>query len=186
MSLPHIILGMLYQQPRSGYALKKELETTIHYFWDADISRIYRSLRDMEHKSWVEHKTVIQDDNPNKKVYSLTELGEEELKTWLAEPGKAPGVRNPFLAQLHFSEAIPVDSQLHVLKQHLENLKADLEELQSRARAFNLQIPIPSNGIQRGLTRGVLSLEYGIRRYWFEIEWTESAINKLEAALKEA
>ncbi|HAV77127.1 MAG TPA: PadR family transcriptional regulator, partial [Anaerolineae bacterium] len=42
MSLPHIILGMLRKEPKSGYDLKKELETVIHFFWEADISRIYR------------------------------------------------------------------------------------------------------------------------------------------------
>jgi DNA-binding PadR family transcriptional regulator len=182
MSLPHIILGMLHQQARSGYDLNKELETTIHYFWDADISRIYRSLRQMEMNGWVEHQTVVQEEHPNKKVYSLTELGQQELKNWLAQPGKAPGTRNPFLAQLHFSGAIPIKAQLRVLEQHLESLRADLLELKTRAEAIGLQIQLPTNALGEGISRGLLSLEYGIRRYQFEIEWTESVIEMLRNA----
>jgi DNA-binding PadR family transcriptional regulator len=184
MSLPHIILGMLHQRPRSGYDLNKELETTIHFFWDADISRIYRSLRDMEQKRWVEHETVIQEDNPNKKVYSLTGQGQRELRDWLAEPGKAPGTRNPFLAQLHFSDAISIEQQLHVLKEHLNALQEDLQDLEDRAKGLNLNVPLPKEALEKGVSRRVFSLEYGIRRYWFEIEWTESTINVLEKAIE--
>lgn len=183
MSLPHIILGMLHQKPRSGYDLNKQLETTIHYFWDTDISRIYRSLRDMEKKSWVQHETVVQEDHPNKKVYSLTDSGRKELRRWLAEPGKAPGTRNPFLAQLHFSDAIPIESQLRVLKEHLASLQSDLRELEDRAQGLGFTAPLPEGALEQGVSRKVLSLEYGIRRYWFEIEWTESTIAVLERAL---
>jgi DNA-binding PadR family transcriptional regulator len=182
MSLPHIILGMLHQSPRSGYDLNKELETTIHYFWDADISRIYRSLRDMEKKAWIEHEIVFQKDNPNKKVYALTELGRDELRCWLAEPGKAPGTRNPFLAQLHFSEAISIEEQLQVLRQHSTKLREDLRDLQDRAEVLDLTIPLEEHVLSGDIRRSLLSLEYGIRRYRFEIEWTESTIAVLESA----
>ena len=75
MSLPHIILGMLRNGPKSGYDMNKELETVIHYFWEADISRIYRSLNEMKKKGWVDFETVIQEDSPNKKVYSSQKQG---------------------------------------------------------------------------------------------------------------
>lgn len=182
MSLPHIILGMLHQRPRSGYDLNKELETTIHYFWDADISRIYRSLRDMEKKAWVEHEIIIQEDNPNKKVYKLTETGQDELKRWLAEPGKAPGTRNPFLAQLHFSEAISIEEQLRVLREHLTALKEDLQDLEDRIQQLGLTIPLFQTGLKGNSGRRLFSLDYGIRRYWFEIMWTMDTIEILEAA----
>jgi DNA-binding PadR family transcriptional regulator len=163
--------------------LNKELETTIHFFWDTDISRIYRSLRQMEKQNWVEHETVLQHDHPNKKVYSLTDTGRQELKRWLAKPGKAPGTRNPFLAQLHFSDAISIKDQLVVLGEHLESLKADLRNLETRAEGLGLTVPMARGMHAAGVARRLLSLEYGIRRYWFEIEWTESTIRVLEEAL---
>src|SRR5215218_4459049 len=86
MSLPHIILGMLRKKPKSGYDLKKELNNVIHYFWEADISRIYRSLAEMQKKGWVAFETVIQEDSPNKKLYSLTKEGRRQLQKGLAEP----------------------------------------------------------------------------------------------------
>lgn len=183
MSLPHIILGMLRKKPKSGYDLKKELENVIQFFWEADISRIYRSLSDMQKKGWVEFETVIQEDSPNKKVYSLTETGLEELKKWLAEPGKTSGSHNPFLAQLHFSDVIAVEEQIRVQEKRLEDLRKDLAELERRAANGNMPVPLPEDALDNGVTRAMFSLEYGIRRYRFEIEWTENILRVLRNAL---
>ena len=180
MSLPHIILGMLRKTPKSGYDLKKELETVIHYFWEADISRIYRSLSEMKKKGWVQFETVIQADSPNKKVYSLTETGREELQRWLAEPGKSTGTHNPFLAQLHFSDAISAGAQLHVLEERLRNMREEVIELERRAQNLNMPVPLPEDALQKGVSRAMFSLEYGIQYYYFQIEWTENIIRVLK------
>lgn len=183
MSLPHIILGLLRKQPKSGYTLKKELETTIHYFWEADISRIYRSLNEMQSKGWVEFETVIQEDSPNKKVFSITNVGKMELQKWLSEPGKSTGANNAFLAQLHFSDAISIGAQLQVMEARLDTLRIELVELERRATNLKLPIPLPENALQQGYKREMFSLEYGIRRYHFEIEWTENIIRVLKNGL---
>lgn len=182
MSLPHIILGMLRKKPKSGYDLKKELNNVIHYFWEADISRIYRSLGDMQKKGWVEFTTVIQEDSPNKKVYSLTREGRRELQEWLAEPGKPTSLHNPFLAQLHFSDAIPVEAQLQVMEARLATLKEEVKELERRADYNKMPVPLPRDALQTDVTRAMFSLEYGIRKYRFEIEWTENIIEVLKNA----
>ena len=184
MSLPHIILGMLRKRPKSGYDLKKELENIIHYFWEADISRIYRSLNQRREKGWVEFEVVVQDESPNKKVYSLTEAGRLELAKWLSEPGKTSGSHNPFLAQLHFSDAIPIEAQLLVLEERLSTLTEEASELEARAQKFNMPSRLPSDALQRGFGRELFSLEYGIRKYRFEIEWAEHTIAILKNALQ--
>lgn len=184
MSLPHIILGMLRKTPKSGYDLKKELETVIHYFWEADISRIYRTLNNMKKRGWVEFETVIQQDSPNKKVYSLTRSGLTELKQWLSEPGKATSTHNPFLAQLHFSDTIPVETQLMVMEDRLKSLREEVSELERRAKNQNLSVPLPEKALLKGATRTQFSLEYGIRFYYFQIEWTENIIRVLKNAPK--
>lgn len=185
MSLPHIILGMLRNGPKSGYDMKKDLELVIHFFWEADISRIYRTLNAMKGKGWVEFETIVQEESPNKKVYSLTETGHLELKSWLREAGKQMGTHNPFLAQLHFSDAITANEQLHVMEVHLVSLKEALLMLQDRAQNQNLPVPLPVNALQEGASRTQFSLEYGIRRYQFEIEWTENIIRILKNALSD-
>jgi DNA-binding PadR family transcriptional regulator len=182
MSLPHIILGMLRKGPKSGYDLKKELDAVINYFWEADISRIYRSLNNMKKKNWVDFETIIQEDSPNKKMYSLTEPGRQELQRWLLDPDHSTGSHNPFLAQLHFSDAIPVEAQLHIMEEHLSDLREELAELERRARYLKMPVPLPADALQKGVTRAMFSLEYGIHSYQFQVQWTENIIRVLKNA----
>jgi DNA-binding PadR family transcriptional regulator len=182
MSLPHIILGMLRHRPKSGYDLKKELENVIHYFWEADISRIYRWLAEMEAKGWVQSELIVQDQSPNKRTYALTEAGRREMEAWLAAPGKPAGSNNPFLAQLHFSDAIPVEAQVRVLEARRDALRDELAELERRARQADMPVPLPEEALRRGFGRHLLSLEYGIRYYRFQIEWTEDTLRLLRQA----
>jgi DNA-binding PadR family transcriptional regulator len=181
MSLPHILLGMLRYGPRSGYDLDKELKTVIHYFWETDLSRIYRTLAELRDQGQVEFETVVQTESPNKKVYSITETGRAELQRWLAEPGKpqAESARNPFLAQLHFSGAISVEAQRRVLERRLHALREEVVELEWRARAHKLPVPLPEDALSRGISRDTFSLEYGLSRYAFEIAWTENIVRVL-------
>ena len=186
MSLPHILLGMLRKQPKSGYDLNKELKFVVHYFWETDLSRIYRTLNDLQNKGWVGFQTIVQDGSPNKKVYSITDEGRQELRRWLAEPGKSSQetTRNPFLAQLHFSDAISPDVQQRVMVERLKTLQEEVSELERRARSLNMPVPLPENALQVGFIREMFSLEYGIRRYYFEIEWTENIIRILQQGLE--
>lgn len=183
MSLPHILLGMLRAQPKSGYDLDKELKAVIHYFWETDLSRIYRTLNDLKTKGWVDFETVVQHENPNKKVYSITPTGLHELKRWLAEPGKrsADPTRNAFLAQLHFSGIIPIEDQAAVLEERRDVLREELAELERRAANLKLTIPFPVDALSQGVTRAMLSLEYGIRMYRAELAWTEDTLRLLGA-----
>ena len=183
MSLQHVLLGMLEKGPRSGYELKKSLNTVLHYFWDADQSRIYRCLNDLCAKDWVQFETVIQESNPNKKIYTITEPGVDELRRWLSEPGKrmTERPRNPFLVQLHFSEAIPVEVQREVVRAHLAAMKSDLQILELEAAKGDIVVPLPEHVLAEGFKRSEFTLAYGIERYRFEVDWAERLLAILSA-----
>jgi len=187
MSLQHVLLGMLYKGPKSGYELNKSLKTVTRYFWEADQSRIYRRLNELCDQGWVTYETVIQERNPNKKVYSITDDGVQELRRWLSEPGKlmSENPRNPFLVQLHFSDAISPEIQRHVIEERLKVLKDELHTLQEQAKKNNFAIPFAEDVLLSGLPRGELTLDYGIERYRFEIEWTERILGMLQQVTRE-
>ena len=107
----------------------------------------------------------------------------KELKKWLSEPGKATSTHNPFLAQLHFSDAIPIEAQLYVMEERLKGLREEAVELEHRAQTQNVSVPLPEDALQSGILRAQLSLEYGIRFYHFQIKWTENIIRVLKNAL---
>ncbi|MEO8357861.1 MAG: hypothetical protein ABI621_18290 [Chloroflexota bacterium] len=86
------------------------------------------------------------------------------------------------MAQLHFSDAISIKEQIAVQEERLQSLRQDLAELERRTANGNMPVPLPTDALQKGVTRAMFSLEYGIRRYQFEVEWTKNILQVLKNA----
>ena len=83
--LKHGILGLLNYHEMTGYEIMETFRDSLNYFWDAKTSQIYRELQGLEQKEWVSKTIVPQSGKPDKKVYSITATGQEELLQWLAD-----------------------------------------------------------------------------------------------------
>jgi len=75
------LLLLLHHGPAHGYTLLAELES--FGLGDSDPSVLYRALRDMEEKGWVSsYWEEEQTQGPPRRVYRLTEEGNEVLRWW--------------------------------------------------------------------------------------------------------
>jgi PadR family transcriptional regulator, regulatory protein AphA len=122
MSLPHIILGLLQQQSMTGYDLKNScFDKSIAHLWAADQAQIYRTLDKLVEQLWVVYEVQIQQDRPNRKVYSLTTAGKAELWRWLQESQPLPPLREPLLVQLFLAQSSELTDEIivNLLKQQL-------------------------------------------------------------------
>jgi DNA-binding PadR family transcriptional regulator len=86
--LKYALLGLLAEQPSHGYDLKNAFETTLGGTWILNIGQVYTTLSRLERDGLVESQMVPQDLLPDRKVYSLTKAGREELDCWLTEATK--------------------------------------------------------------------------------------------------
>lgn len=85
MSLKHGILGLLTYKPMTGYEMMKVIKESLSFFWYAQTSQIYRELEALEKLGRVSSSRIIQTGKPDKKEYTLTAQGYEELNRWLDE-----------------------------------------------------------------------------------------------------
>lgn len=178
MSLPHLMLGLLNISPMSGYDLNKEFNTTIQHFWTTDQSQIYRTLYKLEEEKRVRVETIIQEDNPNKKVYHITEAGITELRRWLAEPLPEIALRESWLGQLFFSGQLANEVVIDVLEVHLAQVQERLKALEA------LQAMYPTGEARRQVPRRyqfqLLTLDYGLDVHRFHVEWFKKAIEQVK------
>jgi DNA-binding PadR family transcriptional regulator len=86
--LRYLLLGLLHQQPRHGYDLRRVFEELLGGTWPLNIAQVYTSLSALERDGLVVCDVVPQDAVPDRKVYSLSEVGAKELRRWLDEPGR--------------------------------------------------------------------------------------------------
>ncbi len=77
--LKHGILGLLNYHQLTGYEIMTVFRDSLHFFWSAQTSQIYRELQTLEAKGWVSKTPVPQQSKPDKNVYAITPEGHEEL-----------------------------------------------------------------------------------------------------------
>jgi DNA-binding PadR family transcriptional regulator len=123
--LKHTLLGLLVQEPRHGYELKNAFETMLGGTWPLNIGQVYSTLNRLERDGLVESEVVTQELLPDRKVYSITESGREELAHWLAEPADDTiRVKDEFFVKLLVHQLVGSNGALALLwKQRQVNMR---------------------------------------------------------------
>lgn len=105
MSIKHALLGLLAQAPRHGYELKNAFEEQVGTLWHLNIGQVYNTLRILERGSLVVlHSQEQEGRGPARKVYAITEAGQQELARWIAEPVRQPRrLKDEFYVKLVFT-----------------------------------------------------------------------------------
>lgn len=98
----HAILGLLAHEDMTGYDIKKRIDNSLGFFWDAGFGQIYPSLSTLEGKGLVTKRTEVSEKRPKRIIYSITEAGREELKKWLKTPVEKESARYEILLRLFF------------------------------------------------------------------------------------
>jgi DNA-binding PadR family transcriptional regulator len=86
MSVKHTLLALLYQNPMHGYELGKQLNTVVNAEWDVKAGQIASTLSRLNDAGLVDYEIEESSDAPDRKVYSITEEGQQELESWYLSP----------------------------------------------------------------------------------------------------
>lgn len=100
MALAHAILACLVHSPCSGYDLAKQFDGSVGYFWSASHQQIYRELSKLEAQNWITAETITQAGRPDKKLYHVTDIGEEQLVAWIAEACEPMQIKDDLLVKM--------------------------------------------------------------------------------------
>jgi DNA-binding PadR family transcriptional regulator len=133
MSLRHAILGILAYRELHGYELKRVLEEGISTFWPVNLAAIYPCLRKLEDEGLVAYtRQAGVEGRPDRKVYTVTEPGREELARWRRlPPDEASSVRNPLYLKLLFATEEDFPEAIGWIGKRLERSRAALDELRA-------------------------------------------------------
>jgi DNA-binding PadR family transcriptional regulator len=181
MSLDHILLGLL-REPASGYDLKRLFDERIAYFWAAELSQIYPTLKRLETRRWIRSRRAASARGPGKRLYDLTRAGRSELRRWLAGAPHFGDERFAYLAQLFFmGELGDFGRTLRFLRTVREHFAARLAALRSLERMWREadprypdRLPAEDFHVQLALRKGLVSLES-------HLAWCDESIARVAA-----
>jgi PadR family transcriptional regulator, regulatory protein AphA len=173
-----MILGVLGYGAVSGYDLNKAFQASIQHFWNTEQSQIYRALHKLADAGWVEIEHIAQDDVPDKKIYHLTEAGRAELRRWQTTPQPYPTPHEGWLGQLFFGAGADLDGLEGVLDARIDTLRKMIARYETDVPTGALHYA-ELYGAQADLPYWLLTLDYGIERARFDLQWAEAAKQRL-------
>lgn len=172
--LEYALLGLLQQQPQSGYDLRKTFANTpMRHFSDSPGS-IYPALRRLEERTWISAKG--ENDNARKRqVYRITAAGKRGLVDWLSQSISREDIVHrleELMLRFAFLDGnVGRDVTLRFLDQMVQALEEYVRELRDYFKNFGPAIVLDT---------GRLAFESGIQSYESNLNWARSARRKLE------
>ncbi|WP_217561237.1 PadR family transcriptional regulator [Streptomyces sp. GbtcB6] len=136
MRLP--LLALLARGPAHGYELKQDLEQLLGSAYpQPNIGQVYVTLGRLEKQGLIEGEDVEQSSRPNKKVYHLTEAGQDELRAWFEKPEDEPRVRDEFFMKLALAPRTGLADQIALINRQRRQYLTTMRSLSKLAAAEN-------------------------------------------------
>ena len=171
MSLSHVLLGLLADQPASGYDLLKRFEVSLANVWPARQSQIYTELGRLAEGGLIQ---AAAEGPRGRKEYAITDAGLAELRRWLTETKPPKTRRNEAMMRVFFLGVLTRDEGLA----YLTSMAAQASREGDNLKALDESIPWDDSGLA---IYGRLALEWGHRYAAMQREWAEWAAGQVTA-----
>lgn len=125
------ILGLLTIESMSGYDLGRMVRASIGHIWSESYGQIYPNLKKLAAGGLVVCKTEKHEGRPDRRIYSITKKGQEQLTKWLTVPPQPEIPRNEMLLKLFFGAQVPVAVLIGNVERMAEEHRALLKKFQS-------------------------------------------------------
>jgi DNA-binding PadR family transcriptional regulator len=128
MSLKYAVLAALLEGEASGYELSKAFDVSFANFWPATPQQLYRELERLARDGLIEARVVQQERRPNKRMFTLTEAGRDDLRAFAAEPPRRPtAVRDELLIKLQAMDGTDPDTTRALIEERLTWARGKLD-----------------------------------------------------------
>jgi PadR family transcriptional regulator, regulatory protein AphA len=132
MSLKHLVLAVLSRQPATGYEITKTFDAIVGSFWRASHQQVYRELSALSKIGLATFSKVCQIERPDKKVYTITPAGVEELLQWLTSLTQERPLKDDLLIKVWAGELLGPEA----LRREIARLRVSHEAELDRYRAI--------------------------------------------------
>ncbi|MEU7874587.1 PadR family transcriptional regulator [Dactylosporangium sp. NPDC049140] len=170
MSLRFALLGLLAEEPASGYDLARKFENGLRrHAWHAQQSQIYPELNRLAADGLA---AVVAEGARGRRTYAITGTGRAELRRWVMDLDDEPVVRNEFALRLFLLSTLEADDARAVLRQVADGCLREHERLRAAVTGRvgpDATVPV-----------GLFAAEMGARYFLSVHEWAIWALEHLD------
>ncbi len=161
MSVKHSLLALLYEKPRHGYELKTGFEELVQGMWPLNAGQVYTTLDRLERDKLVESPGH---DKKDRKLYTITQAGKEELWAWMEEPVGRSLLKDEFYFKFLCASHVSFDNKQKMVQNQKEMMLKEILHLTQLRK----QMTISGNQTMKMLIEGaLLHLEADIK--WLDM-----------------
>jgi PadR family transcriptional regulator, regulatory protein AphA len=169
MSLRHALIGVLADEPRTGYGLLKHFEQSLAYAWPASHSQIYPELARLLADGLIRQTEA---GPRGARFYVATEAGVDEVRRWLhTEPDRR--VRSDAALRIFFLWLLEPGEAAGFLRGERDRFRSLLAEFERIEAEEQPQTP-KQRAYRLALVGGLLTTRA-------RIQWAEWALAEVEA-----
>jgi PadR family transcriptional regulator AphA len=173
MSLRYALLGLLAEEPASGYDLTRKFERALQrYAWHAQHSQIYPELNRLAGDGLV---AVVAEGARGRRTYAITDTGRAELRSWMLNPPEVFVVRHEFVLRLFLLSTLDPEDARAVLRPVVEESARELARLRDAIDTADAAAPPGA-----GPALGRLVAEYGMRSFQTTHDWALWALDRID------
>lgn len=156
MSLPQVLLGLLADEPKTGYDLARVMRDELDPFWRSEFSQIYPSLARLRRAGFVVLRVLGPRRGPPRNLYRVTAAGRRELRRWLSEPFPPPRTKDEGLVRIALLDTLAPSERRSALVRYEKTIAEEVRRLRAAP---------PSPGYRGEARRGALDRLEAMRRW---------------------
>jgi len=99
----YVILGLLAEQPLSGYQIKRIVDIRFGFFWSESFGQIFPALRTLAAEGYALACAGESAGGRGAKMFQITPAGKAALVKWLSQPVEKESYRLEILLKTYFS-----------------------------------------------------------------------------------
>ncbi len=156
-----------------GYEIKQRFERISGLFWKVSYGSLYPALRKLSELGYILHQLRDAEKADGRKVYHLTEQGEQALLQWLSDTQSVEDLNrnttNEFMLRLLFFGYLPDERVREIVSIRLLSVEGKLKELNDKMDRIQKRI-------EGGEYFRLAVLDYIARNLQTEKRWLEDIL----------
>jgi DNA-binding PadR family transcriptional regulator len=168
------LLGLILEQPMTGYDLRKVFTTTAMGSFSDSPGAIYPALARLEANGLIRGTSEESASLRKRRVFEIAPAGLEALKDWLRKPVTrdeiARGIGDLMLRFAFMDRTVGEARTIDFLREFAAEIEAYLPSLHEFLAVHQNQMPLSSR----------LALECGIQEYEMRLRWVRASAAQYE------
>jgi len=137
MSLRFTLLGLLALEPASGYDLKRTIERSTYFIWNATGPQIYNTLRKLREEGYTTTVSLPQKGKPEKQIHTITPAGHTALQDFMNEPIRASVTRDEVLLRIFFGNFASKKIVMREIESYLDRIRRERAYMEATEARIN-------------------------------------------------